>query len=131
LIQPALLGLILVFVSVASFAQTPGHKVKGTVSDHIYKEPIPGANILLVGTTIGTVTDTRGNFEFPQTLKEGDQLKFSSLGYQPITFTVGKETDEVLTVRIELDIEVLIETAVADPIIPKKKAWFPGIKDWF
>jgi hypothetical protein len=121
--RPALLGLFVALASQASFAQTTDHVVKGTVSDRFYHEPIPGANILLVGSTVGTVTDAEGKFEFPQRLKEGDQLRFTFIGYQPATFTVGKETNEVLTLNMELDIEVMIETAVADPVIPKKKAW--------
>jgi len=131
-IKPALLGLIFAFTSTALFAQTTDHLVKGTVADHLYKDPIPGANVMLVGTTIGTVSDVDGKFEFPQRLKEGDQLKFTFVGYQPQTFTVGAQTDEILTVNIELDIEVLIECAIADPVIQKKsaKTWH-SIKDWF
>lgn len=123
------LGLILALVSQASFAQTTDHVLKGTVSDRIYNEPIVGANIVLAGTTIGTVTDAEGKFEFPQKLKEGDQIKFTFIGYEPATYTIGKETDEILTVNMLLDIQVLIETAVADPVIQKKRSW--RVKDWF
>jgi hypothetical protein len=127
--KTALFGLLLALVSQALFAQTT-HVVKGTVSDRLYQDPVIGANVVLVGTTIGTVTDAEGKFEFPQRLKEGDKIQFTFVGYKPATFTVGNETGEVLTLHMELDIDVMIETAVADPVIPRnaKKGW---IKDWF
>ena len=43
---------------VASFAQTT---VKGTVND-ASGLPLPGANIIVVGTSTGVVTDFDGNF---------------------------------------------------------------------
>lgn len=127
--KTGLFGLLLALISQASFAQTT-HVVKGTVSDRLYQDPVIGANVILLGTTAGVITDAEGKFEFPQRLKEGDKLQFTFVGYKPATFTVGKETDEVLTIHMELDIDVMIETAVADPEIPKK-ARHGWIKDWF
>lgn len=53
--------------------------VKGIVSES--GNPLPGANILLEGTAIGTSTDFDGNFEFPVMLKKGDVLVFSYIGF--------------------------------------------------
>lgn len=61
--KPALIGLLFAYVNAASFAQTSDHIVKGTVADHFYRDLIPGAAVILVGTTIGTVTDLDGKFE--------------------------------------------------------------------
>lgn len=54
-------------------------QVSGTVKD-AKGEGIPGANILVKGTTVGTVTDTEGKFtiEVPD---ENQTLIFSSIGY--------------------------------------------------
>ncbi len=35
--------------------------VSGTVLDH-QRKPLPGATVLIPGTTIGAVTDTRGSY---------------------------------------------------------------------
>ena len=51
-----LLFLTLFFCSI-SFAQ---NSISGTVSDS-KKQPIPGANIIIVGTSTGTVTDFDGD----------------------------------------------------------------------
>ncbi|WP_242204172.1 carboxypeptidase-like regulatory domain-containing protein [Aestuariivivens insulae] len=42
----------------------------GTVSDET--APLPGANIVLKNTTIGTSTNFDGEFEFPRPLQKGD-----------------------------------------------------------
>lgn len=48
------------FISVQVYAQDV--KVSGTVIAEADKFPIIGANIVVKGTTIGTVTDIDGNF---------------------------------------------------------------------
>ena len=68
--------LLGVFVT-ALYAQT--HTVSGTVIDKDANEPLIGANVLIKGTTIGTVTDLDGKY----TLQAGDKdiLVFSYLTY--------------------------------------------------
>jgi len=58
--------LLGVFVT-ALYAQT--HTVSGTVIDKDANEPLIGANVLIKGTTIGTVTDLDGKY----TLQAGDK----------------------------------------------------------
>ncbi|WP_200975768.1 SusC/RagA family TonB-linked outer membrane protein [Echinicola sp. 20G] len=60
--------------------------VTGTVSDATSEEPIPGANILLKGTTKGMVTDVDGNFKI--SVEAGQVLVFSFIGYEPIEKTI-------------------------------------------
>lgn len=63
----------------ALYAQT--HTVSGTVIDKDANEPLIGANVLIKGTTIGTVTDLDGKY----TLQAGDKdiLVFSYLSMKP------------------------------------------------
>lgn len=53
--------------------------VKGKVTEDGL--PLPGVNVVLEGTTIGTQTNFDGDFEFPQKLKKGDVLLFSYIGF--------------------------------------------------
>lgn len=80
-----------VFILLGSFiyAQT----VTGTVSDA--SGPVPGANVIIKGTTTGAVTDFDGNFEIA--VNNGDTLVFSFVGYhtQEINYT-GQSTIDVL-----------------------------------
>ena len=66
-----LLGLLLCGSII--YAQT----VTGTVSDA--SGPLPGVNVLVKGTTTGTVTDFDGNFQI--NANNGDALVFSYIGY--------------------------------------------------
>ncbi len=76
---------------------TAQNKISGTLKDAETKEPLIGANILVKGTTTGTVTDYDGhyNLEIP---KGYNRVIFSYTGYQPVEITVRADS----TVHIEL-----------------------------
>mgnify|MGYP000038408864 CR=1 FL=1 len=72
--------------SLAVFAQ---QRITGTVYD-TDANPIVGANVILKGTTSGTITDGSGKFSIavdPQSV-----LQISYLGYEPREITVGNRT---------------------------------------
>jgi TonB-dependent starch-binding outer membrane protein SusC len=119
LIKIALLLFVLTLTGKATFAQTSGHIVRGTVVANSDNSTMPGVNILLIGTTTGTTTDANGQFEFPKRLVEGDQLLFSFLNTASQTHTVKGTEDETLMIRLE-DTVVLIEPATAEVYTPKK-----------
>ena len=56
-----------------------GIKVKGRVLDEEYSSGIIGANVLIKGSTIGTVTDEEGRFELP--VEAGNVLQISFADY--------------------------------------------------
>lgn len=74
--------------------QTEG-SVKGAVVD-VAGIPVIGANVVIVGTTIGTITDIDGNFVL--SAPEGATLEISYIGYLPQTVKAdsGKELKIVL-----------------------------------
>ena len=57
--------------------------VTGTVTDATSNQPIPGANILVVGQTVGTSTDFDGNFRLEVNQAPPFQITISILGFQP------------------------------------------------
>ena len=73
--------------TLGTIAQT----VSGRVTDEA-DAPIPGVNVLVKGTTIGTTTDTDGKFalEVPD---DNAILVFSFIGYQSQEVTVGTQTN--------------------------------------
>ena len=78
--------LLLVSVSV-----TFAGNVRGLIKDADSKEPLIGANVVLLGTTLGSTTDEDGFFLI-QGVSRGDyKLEVSYLGYQQYqeTITVG------------------------------------------
>lgn len=77
--------MLLVFMCVGSIIYGQTTLVKGVVSDAL--GPVPGANVLIKGTTTGTVTDFDGNYEIA--VNTGDVLVISYVGYltQEISYT--------------------------------------------
>jgi len=81
--------------------------VTGVVTDNM-KEPIPGVNIMVKGTTTGTFTDIDGNYVI-----ETDAtavLEFSALGF--LNKTVDVNGRSKIDVILESDTETLEETVV-------------------
>jgi len=81
--------------------------VKGKVTD-VNGEPIIGANILVVGTTTGTVSDYDGNYSL--TVPRGSVLRFSYIGYKDRELTITDQN--TLDVQMEEDTEMLDELVV-------------------
>lgn len=96
-------ALILLFGS-AALAQRVSGKV--TAEDGA---PIPGVNIIVDGTTVGTTTDSEGQYALDVTTAN-PVLVFSFIGYQTQTITVDNRTsvDVVLTPDIQTLGEVVV-----------------------
>ena len=98
---------ILVLLTLQTFAQ---FKVSGTVTNANDGNPMPGVNIMLKGTTLGTVTDLDGNY----TLEISDSLNailmFSSIGM--ISEEVGVKCKSVVDVELKEDVMSLDEVIV-------------------
>ncbi|MBP5172316.1 MAG: TonB-dependent receptor [Bacteroidales bacterium] len=75
-------------------AQNP-QNARGVVLDQD-KLPIPGAGVVIRGTTIGAVTGLDGTFdlEIPSKYAKGD-LEFSCFGYETVTRPIGRSYYEV------------------------------------
>ena len=69
---------------------------------------VPGANVLIDGTTTGTVTDFDGNYTI--SAKEGDVLVFSFVGY--ITQQVNYSGQSTINVLLEEDSSQLDEVVI-------------------
>jgi len=90
--------------------------LEGTVND-AEGNPLPGANVVIKGTTRGVVTDFEGNF--PINAEEGDTLEVSYIGFK--TLEVSVENSEALTISLETDAASLDEVVVVGYGTQKKK----------
>ncbi|WP_128544713.1 SusC/RagA family TonB-linked outer membrane protein [Larkinella soli] len=109
------LFLALLFLSLhAAVAQQV--TVQGKVSD-VNKEVVPGANILIKGTTRGTITDAEGRYTI--NAGKGDVLVVQSLGYVAQNITVGDQN--TIDVVLEIDDKTLDEVVVTALGIAKDK----------
>ncbi len=79
--------LILTMTSVSMQGQEVNNKIYGRVIDKLTQQPLPGANVLLIGTNFGSSTDENGNFEIKNISSGEYQLRASILGYRSIIKT--------------------------------------------
>ena len=86
--------------------------VRGTVTDG--RGPIPGVNVLLKGTSIGTATDAVGSFAIQATSAD-DILVFSFIGYKTQEIRIGTQTS--ITVTLEADVATLSEVVVVGAVL--------------
>ena len=70
--------------------------------------PMPGVSVFVSGTSNGTSTDFDGNYEI--TVKEGDVVQFSSLGF--ITRLIPITNQTTLKIALEEDTNALDEVIV-------------------
>ncbi len=82
--------------------------IKGKVTSSEDGNPLPGVNVTVKGTTVGTVTDLDGNFQLP-TINENQKLVFSFIGLQTKEVIA---TIEPLKVSLEPDVAQLSEVVV-------------------
>ena len=95
------LGL-LILIGTYSYAQST---IKGIIVDE-FKNPIPGANVVISGTEVGTTTNFEGKFEFTTQLTGEQDLKVSFIGY----FTQTKKVNLSGTVTVNFILKESVES---------------------
>ncbi|MBC3846577.1 von Willebrand factor type A domain-containing protein [Winogradskyella echinorum] len=108
--------IIVLFFSVQLNAQQK--TVTGTVTTASDGLPLPGANVLIKGTSQGVTTDFDGKYSISTNL--GDKLIFSYIGYKSQSVTVG--TKSVIDVSLEAS-ETLDEVVIVGYGTTTKKAY--------
>ena len=94
------------FISITSLAQ---ENLSGNVIDQDSGQTIPGASVIIKGTSKGTITDFDGNFILSN-VSLGDVLEFSYLGYKTKEITI--EDYDNLSIILSLSSEALGEVIV-------------------
>ena len=92
-------------------------KIRGTILDAKNGDPIIGANVLVKGTTNGTITDFDGNYELEAPV--GSILTVSFIGYKTIEV---KATAEKQVIRLAEDTETLDEVVVVGYTSQRKES---------
>jgi len=73
--------------------------ISGTVLDAETNQSIPGANVIIQGTTVGTTADFDGNFTLTTTQEAPFTIEISSIGFAPQSVEVTS-TDQVVNVSL-------------------------------
>jgi TonB-dependent receptor len=101
-----ILILLTVFTTVA-FPATTG-KIRGTVTDAITDDPLPYANLFLVGTSIGTASDFEGNYSLKQIPPGTYTLRISYVGYKQAEVSIEVIKDRTIEYNFQLETESVL-----------------------
>ncbi len=117
----ALLCTVLLVLPVGLQAQTTG-KVAGRVTDADTGEPLPGANVVVMGTTMGATVDVNGEYFILRVSPGIYEVRASLVGYQSVSKTeVEVLLDRTATVDFQLkestvELDAIVVTADLDPV---------------
>ena len=101
--------LILITAGLCGIAHAQTRVVSGQVIDAADNKGLPGANVLLKGSSNGTTTDTEGNFKI-SVAEGGGTLVISSLGYVAMDVAIGNQS--IINVTLQPDSRSLNEVVV-------------------
>lgn len=102
------LWLIITILGSANFVFAQSRTVSGTIISQDDNTPIPGVNIIVKGTTNGTVTDVNGSYTI--STDEGATLVFSSIGYTSQEVVVSGQSE--VNISLAADTKYLSEVVV-------------------
>ncbi|MGD8779901.1 MAG: TonB-dependent receptor [Ignavibacteria bacterium] len=110
--------LILQITTVTTYSASKG-KIKGTVKDALTNDPLPYANIILVGTSLGTATDPDGNYLIQQIPAGSYTVRATFIGYKSTEVSIEVKEDRTTEYNFTLETEsilgdTLIVTAQAE-----------------
>jgi hypothetical protein len=99
---------LIIFVSIklfnpSAYAQEFPGEIYGKITDAVSKQPLVGANVIIVGTNLGDATNEEGEFNIKNIPANTYQIRASLIGYSSIT-----KTDIAVTQSrpIQLDFEL-------------------------
>ena len=104
-----LLGLIQLAAASPGYAQGAEQTITGQVTDLSDNETLPGVNVLVKGTTVGTVTDIEGNYRLTAPA-DAETLVFSSVGYTGEEVAIGGRS--TIDISLAPDVQSLSEVVV-------------------
>ena len=104
--------ILMFFFCGLTFAQTT---VTGSVKDDS-GQPIPGANIIVVGTSTGTVTDFDGNFSLTYNQNPPFSIQASNIGFESSTAEVTSNNQVVsITLNEGTSLDEIVISASRTP----------------
>ena len=114
-----LLPICLILLSGSLFAQEI--VLKGKVYDKGSNEPLPGATILIAGTTNGTISDVNGEFTLRLGSGETD-LIVKYLGYKDVSISTNASGSTLLEVSMDELNSQLAEVVISGQLQGQQKA---------
>jgi len=108
--------LYLIF-AMAFMVFTVQAQITGTVVDADSGDPLIGASVLIVGTSVGTITDVNGSFNITNPSEANAQIEISYLGYQTIILDVTAGANDLGQISVRpgfAGLEEVVITGIVD-----------------
>lgn len=109
---------VLCFLAISTMALAQERTVKGKVTSAEDGSGLPGVNVVVKGTTNGTVTDAEGNYRI-NVPSSGGSLVFSFIGLSTSEVEIGDRT--MVDVSLSMDVQQLSEVVVVGQGASKEK----------
>jgi outer membrane receptor protein involved in Fe transport len=110
--------LYLLFLLITNFTIAQEVSISGTIKD-AFGEPMPGVNVLLKGTDVGTISDIDGKYTLQVSQKGDFNVEFSYVGFKTVVkaVTINNENLTVDAVLKEdvLSLDDVVITGVVNP----------------
>lgn len=105
-------NLVFLLVIHANFAQS----IQGKLLDATTKETIVGANVFIANTSVGTVSNEKGEFLIPKSPQKNIDLIFSMTGYETLAIPILLDTlgNKPLTVLLKEKVDKIEGIVVKD-----------------
>lgn len=99
--------IALLVIPLVNYAATTG-KIAGKVTDQSTNEPLPGANVVIVGTTMGGATDIEGDYFIINVPPGTYSVRATMMGYTVVTKTnVQLMVDQTTPVNFQMEQTVI------------------------
>jgi outer membrane receptor protein involved in Fe transport len=113
LVAGALVVLMLLLASAAAVMASTTGKLSGRIVD-TKGEPLPGTNVLIVGTTLGGVSDVDGYYSIINVPPGTYDVQYRFVGYRPVTVRQVQVSVNNTTKR---DVTLVEESITAEAVI--------------
>ena len=108
--SPFIILLCALFLASPLLVNAQGRTIQGTVTSMLDGTSLPGVNVLIKGTTSGTVTDIDGKYSI--NAGDSDVLVFSFVGFTSEEVAVANIPGNTFDISLAEDIEALGEVVV-------------------
>ncbi len=100
--------VVLIFASGYPLIAGTTGKIAGTITDKTTGEPLPGVNVVVMGTSLGTSTDLNGQYTVLEVLPGTYRLQVSLVGYKKVVVEdVTVHIDQTAHVDVALQPEAV------------------------
>jgi TonB-dependent receptor len=100
------LRIIILFLFVGTYAYGQG-TIRGVVTDSTTNEELVGANVILLGTSLGGATDLEGEYRILKVPEGNYRMKVSYVGYLPKEFNITVVNNKTLEFNVVLRPDII------------------------